>query len=88
MKILFRVATAVGLLVMLQIGARGDDRCSETVVFAGAADGFNNGPNTSIGTALPPAAQAIAGLFEIVGISSNGPVSLPGALSIPTISHR
>ena len=32
---LFRVATAVSLLMMLQIGALGDDKYSETVVFAG-----------------------------------------------------
>ena len=74
-------ALAVQRLMMLPMQALGN--CPETVVFAGATDGFNNGPNTSIGTALPPAAQAIVGLLKIVGISSNGLVTLPGGTLNP-----
>ena len=66
MKMLLRVATVVSLLMMLPMEAVG--KCPETVVCAGSTDGFNSGPNSSIGAALSPAAQAIAGLLEIVGI--------------------
>ena len=76
MKVLLRLGTAVVLLIMLPMKVLG--KCPETVVFAGATDGFNNGQNTSIEVLVPPAAQAITGLLEIVGISSNGAVTVPG----------
>lgn len=76
MKMLLRLGTAVVLLIMLPMEVLG--KCPETVVFAGATDGFNNGQNTSIEVSVPPAAQAITGLLEIVGLSSNGAVTVPG----------